>query len=55
MAILPVILSGLQCGATLAVATLGIWLIGCSVAAGTFIMDLVRNCSASHLEHQFWK
>lgn len=52
MAILPVIFPGLQCGATLAVAILGIWLMGCSVA-GTFIMVLVRNCSASHLEHQF--
>lgn len=54
VAILPIILPGLPCGATLAVATLGIWIMECSFT-GTFIMDLVRNCSVSPLKHQFWK
>lgn len=54
VAILPIILPGLPCGAILAVATLGIWKMECSFM-GTFTMDLVRNYSVSPLEHQFWK
>lgn len=51
---LPVISSMLQSGITLAVDSLGIWLIRCLVA-GTFIMDLVLCCPVNHLKYQFWK